>query len=137
MTNGYNTSTKSRSCENNLDSCGRKVSDELAISSSSLIDLPTSPLSNHADYDNLDSVIGHQGINEDITVLHQPIARISNQSQSPISCELDQKTKDEIDAKLKDIDDEYEYNCKNLFSKKKKRIFLLFLFSSTSYFRNS
>jgi hypothetical protein len=114
MTNGYNTSTKSRSCENNLDSCGRKVSDELAISSSSLIDLPTSPLSNHADYDNLDGINNNQEeINGEITTLHQPIARISSQSQSPISCEVDQKIKDEIDARLKDIDDEYEYNCKN------------------------
>jgi len=116
MTNGYNTSTKSRSCENNLDSCGRKVSDELAISSSSLIDLPTSPISNHADYDNLDGVNNNQEeINGEISILHQPIARISSQSQSPISCEVDQKVKDEIDARLKDIDDEYEFNCKNSF----------------------
>lgn len=111
MTNGYNTSTKSRSCENNLDSYGRKVSDELAISSSSLIDLPTSPLSNHADYDNLDGIQNSEEINGDITIIHQPTARISNQPQSPITCELDRKIKDEIDARLKDIDDEYEFNC--------------------------
>jgi len=117
MTNGYNnTSTKSRSCETNLDSCGRKVSDELAISSSSLIDLPTSSIPNRADYDNLDGINGHQEINEEITIIPQPITRISSQSQSPISSELDRKIKDEIDARLKDIDDEFECNCKNLSS---------------------
>jgi hypothetical protein len=113
MTNGYNTSTKSRSCEINLDSCGRKVSDELAISSSSLIDLPTSSITRSTDYDNLDVINGHEEINGETTIIHQPITRISTQLQSPISCELDRKIKDEIDARLKDIDDEFEFNCKN------------------------
>jgi hypothetical protein len=111
MTNGYNSSTKSRSCENHLDSCGRKVSDELAISSSSLIELPTSSIPSHADYDNLDRVNGH----EEVTIIHSPITRLSTQPQSPISGELDRKTKDEIDARLRDIDDEFELNCKNFF----------------------
>jgi hypothetical protein len=109
MTNGYNSSTKSRSCENSLDTCGRKVSDDLAISSSSLIDLPT-PNSN--DYDNLAVVNGHDDI---IDGINQTITRISIQSQSPISSGLDQKTKDEIDARLKDIDDEFEFNGKEKF----------------------
>jgi hypothetical protein len=135
MTNGYNASTKSRSCENNLDSCGRKVSDELAISSSSLIDLPTSSIPTHADYDNLDSVNGHEENNVEMTVFNQPITRTTIQSQSPIFSELDQKIKDEIDARLKDIDDEFESNCK--ISRTKKIIFLLFYFSSTSYCRYS
>jgi hypothetical protein len=102
MTNGYNPSTKSRSCENNLDTCGRKVSDELAMSSSSLIDLPTPLIINNTDYDNLAVVNGHDEI----------ITKLPTQSQSPISCGLDQKTKDEIDARLKDIDDEFEFNSK-------------------------
>jgi hypothetical protein len=108
MTNGYNPSTKSRSCENNLDTCGRKVSDELAMSSSSLIDLPTPLIVNNTDYDNLAIVNGH----DDIDGIHQPIIKLPTQSQSPISCGLDQKTKDEIDARLKDIDDEFEFNGK-------------------------
>jgi hypothetical protein len=110
MTNGYNTSAKSRSCENNLDICGRKVYDELAISSSSLIDLPPPSVSNHTDYDNLPVVNDHDQIDGE-----KPVMRVSTQSQSPISSELDQKIKDEIDARLRDIDDEYELNCKNIF----------------------
>ncbi|UJR13665.1 hypothetical protein I4U23_000677 [Adineta vaga] len=111
MINGYNTSTKSRSCENNLDTCGRKVSDELASSSSSLIDLPTPNISSNTDYDNLAVLNGHDEINGDSTgVIQQPITRVSIQPQSPISGGLDQKTKDEIDARLKDIDDEFEFN---------------------------
>jgi hypothetical protein len=104
MTNGYvqyNKSERSRSCENSLDSFGRKSTDELTISSSSLIDLPISSIS-HADYDNLASVNGNHDINGHTTI-----------TKSPISPELDQKTKDEIDARLKDIDDEFEFNCKN------------------------
>jgi hypothetical protein len=136
MTNGYNTSAKSRSCENNLDICGRKVSDELAISSSSLIDLPTPSITNNTDYDNLDVVNGHDEIDGEKSIINQPIPRISTQSQSPISSELDQKTKDEIDARLKDIDDEFELNGKNYLERKSK--FLLFFFlSRSSYFRNS
>lgn len=112
MTNGYNSSTKSRSCENNLDSCGRKVSDEFATSSSSLIDLPTSP-----DYDNLENVNDHHlsMTNNEILVINPPMTRLILPNQSPIFCELDRKVKDEIDARLKDIDDEYESNCKNFF----------------------
>lgn len=116
MTNGYNSSTKSRSCEINLDSCGRKVADDLATSSSSLIDLPTSPLSNHADYDNLENVNDREENHNGIMLINQQstITRIpSTQTQSPIFCELDRKIKDEIDARLKDIDDEFEPNCKN------------------------
>jgi hypothetical protein len=112
MINGYVQYTKSersRSCETSLDSCGRKSSDELTISSSSLIDLPISSVS-HADYDNLAVV---NDINGQITPQQQPTTRIS--TQSPISCELDQKIKDAIDARLKDIDDEFEFNGKNLF----------------------
>jgi hypothetical protein len=108
MTNGYvqyNKTERSRSCENSLDSCGRKSSDELTISSSSLIDLPISSVS-HADYDNLAIVNGNNGINGQTTT-QQSITK------SPISCEVDQKTKDAIDARLKDIDDEFESNCKN------------------------
>jgi hypothetical protein len=127
MTNGYNASTKSRSCENNLDSCGRKVSDELAISSSSLIDLPTSSIPTHADYDNLDSVNGHEENNVEMTVINQPITRTTIQSQSPIFSELDQKIKDEIDARLKDIDDEFELNCK-ICSLSTREEYLLILF---------
>ncbi|CAF3605423.1 unnamed protein product [Adineta steineri] len=111
MTNGYNTSTKSRSCENSLDTCGRKVSDELAISSSSLIELPTPLIISNTDYDNLPIVNGHDETNGETPVIQQqqqPIARISVQSQSPILSGLDQKTKDEIDARLRDIDDEFE-----------------------------
>ncbi|CAF1319228.1 unnamed protein product [Adineta steineri] len=110
MTNGYNTSTKSRSCENSLDTCGRKVSDELAISSSSLIELPTPLIISNTDYDNLPIVNGHDETNGEtpVTQQQQPIARISVQSQSPILSGLDQKTKDEIDARLRDIDDEFE-----------------------------
>ena len=120
MTNGYNTSAKSRSCENNLDSCGRKVSDELATSSSSLIELPNSSIPTHADYDNLDSVNGHEENHTEMTVMNQPITRTNLQSQSPIFSELDQKVKDEIDARLKDIDDEFEPNCKRLFCNYRK-----------------
>jgi hypothetical protein len=108
MTNGYvqyNKTERSRSCDNSLDSCGRKSSDELTISSSSLIDLPISSVS-HADYDNLAIVNGNNGINGQTTT-QQSITK------SPISCEVDQKTKDAIDARLKDIDDEFESNCKN------------------------
>jgi phage-related protein len=121
MTNGhvqYNKSGKSRSCENSIDSCGRKAFDELTISSSSLIDLPI-PSTSHADYDNLPIVNGNNDINGQTTITttttptHQ--SRISNPSQSPISSELDQKTKDAIDARLKAIDDEFEFNCKDLF----------------------
>ena len=39
--------------------------------------------------------------------------RVSPQSPSPILFELDQKTKDAIDARLKDIDDEFEFNGKH------------------------
>ena len=112
MRNGYaqyNKSERSRSCENSLDSCGRKSSDELTISSSSLIDLPL-PTVSHADYDNLASVNGNNHINGQTTTA---TTRVS--TQSPITCELDQKIKDAIDARLKDIDDEFELNCKNLF----------------------
>jgi hypothetical protein len=113
MRNGYvqyNKSERSRSCENSLDSCGRKSSDELTISSSSLIDLPL-PSVSHADYDNLAAVNGGTNhVNGQTTTT--TIARIS--TQSPISCELDQKVKDAIDARLKDIDDEFEFNCKHL-----------------------
>jgi hypothetical protein len=121
MTNGhvqYNQSERSRSCENSLDSYGRKSADELTISSSSLIDLPISPPSiSRADYDNLAVVNGHhdtngQTITATTATTHQPIAK------SPISSELDKKTKDAIDARLKDIDDEFELNCK-----KKKKVF--------------
>ncbi len=114
MINGYtqyNRSERSRSCENSLDSCGRKSADELTISSSSLIDLPISSTS-HADYDNLTSVNNTNDTNGHTTI-----------TKSPISSELDQKTKDAIDARLKDIDDEFEINCKNflfLYKNKKK-----------------
>lgn len=136
MTNGYNGSTKSRSCENNLDSCGRKVSDEFATSSSSLIDLPTSPLSNHADYDNLENVNDHHELisNNEMLVINQPIGRMTVQTQSPIFCELDRKVKDEIDARLKDIDDEFESNCKHFFAKEDFPSIFLF---STRDCRNS
>ncbi|CAF4693128.1 unnamed protein product [Rotaria sp. Silwood1] len=111
MTNGYNTtSTKSRSFENNLDLCGQKISDELTISSSSLIDLPTSSSTiSHTDYDNLPIVDNENEINEEKLIIHQTITRLSTQIQSPISSELDQKIKDEIDARLKDIDDEFDF----------------------------
>ena len=131
MTNGYNASTKSRSCETNLDSCGRKVSDDLATSSSSLIDLPTSPLSNHADYDNLENVNDREENQREIIPINQPsappITRMTNiQSQSPIFCELDRKVKDEIDARLKDIDDEFEPNCKKRIPRETTRRSLFF-----------
>lgn len=109
MTNGYvqyNKSERSRSCENSLDSCGRKSADELTISSSSLIDLPIT----HADYDNLASVNGNHDSNGHTPTTSPPSATLT---KSPISSELDQKTKDAIDARLKDIDDEFELNCKN------------------------
>jgi hypothetical protein len=132
MTNGYNASAKSRSCENNLDSYGRKISDELAISSSSLIDLPTPSLTNNTDYDNLAAVNGHDEIDGDTVLIHQPVSRISTQSQSPISGELDQKTREEIDARLKDIDDEFEFNCKK-FSLMNFCFYYFFYLFSTSY----
>ncbi|CAF3982460.1 unnamed protein product [Rotaria sordida] len=111
MTNGYNTtSSKSRSFESDLDICGEKISDELTISSSSLIDLPTSSLISHADYDNLPIINNENGINEEKVITHQIITRLSTQIQSPISSELDQKIKNEIDARLKDIDDEFDFN---------------------------
>lgn len=124
MTNGYakyNKSERSRSCENSLDSCGRKSADELTISSSSLIELPISSSSN-ADYDNLAAINGNSDINgqQSPTTMQQPIARIS--TQSPISYELDQKIKDAIDARLKDIDDEFEVNGEDLL------LFLIYFF---------
>jgi len=112
MTNGYvhyQKSKRSRSCENSLDSCGRKSVDELTISSSSLIDLPISSsitTASHADYDNLELVNGnHLDLNGQTTIS-------STITKSPISSELDQKIKEAIDARLKDIDDEFEFNCK-------------------------
>ena len=116
MTNGYsqyNRSGKSRSCENSLDSCGRKATEDLTISSSSLIDLPISSPPSHADYDNFPMSNGHDDMNGQTTG-QQSIAsvRTSSQPQSPISSELDQKTKDAIDARLKEIDDEFESNGK-------------------------
>ena len=105
MTNGYvqyDKSERSRSCENSLDSCGQKSADELTLSSSSLIDLPISSIS-HADYDNLATVNDQPDTNGQASI-----------SKSSISSELDQKTKDAIDAKLKAIDDEFELNCKNV-----------------------
>lgn len=130
MTNGYvhyQKSERSRSCENSLDSCGRKSADELTISSSSLIDLPISSSSStsHADYDNLELVNGnHSDLNGQSTAVSSAITK------SPISSELDQKTKDAIDARLKDIDDEFEFNCKK--KKKKRNYALLFFFLSHS-----
>lgn len=96
-----------------------KSADELTISSSSLIDLPISSSTvSHADYDNLAVVNGNHDTNGQIitTTTHQSITK------SPISSELDKKTKDAIDARLKDIDDEFELNCK----KKKKTLLFLF-----------
>ena len=118
MTNGYNASTKSRSCENNLDTCGRKVSDELAISSSSLIDLPTPSVPSHADYDNLPLTNGHDTTNGGEIppiplIQQQTISRPTGQSSSPLLGELDQKTKDAIDARLRDIDDDADYPRKS------------------------
>lgn len=115
MTNGhvkYNKSERSRSCENSLDSCGRKSSEELTISSSSLADVPISS-SNNADYDNLAIINSNNDINgQPLSATMQPsITRLT--TQSPISCELDQKIKEAIDARLRDIDDEFEFNCKN------------------------
>ncbi|CAF1218492.1 unnamed protein product [Rotaria magnacalcarata] len=113
MTNGhgkYNKSERSRSCENSLDSCGRKSSDELTISSSSLADIPVSS-SNNADYDNLASINGNNDVNEQPsspTAMQPSASRLT--TQSPISYELDQKIKDAIDARLRDIDDEFELN---------------------------
>ena len=104
MTNGYvqyKKSERSRSCETCLDSCGRKSADELTISSSSLIDLPISPV-NHADYDNLSNVNGNHESNGPTSL-----------TKTPISSGVDQKTKEAIDARLKEIDDEFELNCKN------------------------
>ena len=121
MTNGciqYNKSERSRSCENSLDSCGQRSSDELIISSSSssLVDLPISPTS-HADYDNLTISNGNRDVNRhqlpptlSSTAMQQSLTRIT--TQSPISSELDKKTKDAIDARLKAIDDEFELNRK-------------------------
>ncbi len=122
MTNGhvqYNQSERSHSCENNLDLCDRKSTDELTISSSSLIDLP---ILTHADYDNLAVVNGNHDTNGQTTttiITHQSIPK------SPISSELDKKTKDEIDARLKDIDDEFELNCKR---EKKKNFYFYFIY---------
>ena len=79
------------------------------ISSSSLIDLPISSIS-HADYDNLAIVNGNNDINGQTIIQQQ-----QSITKSPISCEVDQKTKDAIDARLKDIDDEFESNSKNFF----------------------
>jgi hypothetical protein len=114
ITNGYNTSTKSRSCENNLDACGRKVADELAISSSSLIDLPTPSCTSHADYDNLPGTGHvHGTVNAETTIVHQPLTRLTmTQTASSITGELDQKIREAIDARLKEIDDEFELNRK-------------------------
>ncbi|UJR33578.1 hypothetical protein I4U23_021015 [Adineta vaga] len=113
MLNGYTQYTKSersRSCENSLDTCGHKSPDELTLSSSSLIDLPI-PSVSHADYDNLSSVNGNNHANEQLSsTSQQSTTKVSSQSSSPIFCELDQKTKDAIDARLKDIDDEFELN---------------------------
>ena len=131
MTNGhvqYNQSERSRSCENSLDSYGRKSADELTISSSSLIDLPISPPSiSRADYDNLATVNGHHDTNgQTITTATTAAAATTTTHQSitksPISSELDKKTKDAIDARLKDIDDEFELNCK------KKFFYLFFIY---------
>lgn len=105
MTNGhvqYKKSEKSRSCETCLDSCGRKYSDELTNSSSSLIDLPISSV-NHTDYDNLTNVNENHENNGQTTL-----------TKTSISSGLDQKMKDAIDARLKEIDDEFELNCKKV-----------------------
>lgn len=111
MTNGYNQSNKSRSCETNLNLCGKTICDDLTVSSSSLIDLPTTLRVSHAHYDS-----GHSfnDENDDESITHQTSSRLFTQSSSTISSELDQKVKDEIDARLKDIDDEFDYKCKNL-----------------------
>ena len=117
MTNGYiqyNKSGKSRSCENSLDFCGRKPIEDLTISSSSLIEIPISSVSPtlNTDYDNVPTVNGNHEMNNQ-TNSHSPTAnnnRSTNSSPSPISSELDQKTKDAIDARLKQIDDELEFN---------------------------
>lgn len=112
MTNGYNSTTKSRSCENNLDSFGRKdVSEDLTMSSSSLIDLPPPSVTTSTnDYDNLDGLKTNEEILEDLTHMNQPSTRTTGQIQSPMSSELDQKIKEEIDAKLKHIDDDLDSN---------------------------
>jgi len=115
MTNGYiqyNKSGKSRSCENSLDSCGRKPTEDLTSSSSSLIDLPissstTTATTSATDYDNLPLNNGNHEMNVPLT---NPPRHLSNSPQSPISSELDQKTKDAIDARLKEIDDELDLN---------------------------
>jgi len=105
MTNGYNSTTKSRSCENNLDSFGRKeATEDLTISSSSLIDLPPSSTTTN-DYDNLENLKTTEEIHEDLTHLNQPATRSTT---AQMSSELDQKVKEEIDAKLKHIDDEFD-----------------------------
>lgn len=117
MTNGYiqyNKSGKSRSCENSLDSCGRKPTEDLTSSSSSLIDLPissstTTATTSTTDYDNLPLNNGNHEMNVPLT---NPTRHLSNSPQSPISSELDQKTKDAIDARLKEIDDELDLNGK-------------------------
>ena len=104
MTNGYvqyNRSERSRSCETCLDSYGRKSFDELTSSSSSLIDLPISSVNNQTDYDNLALVNGNQESNGHTSL-----------TKSPISSGVDPKTKEAIDARLKEIDDEFELNCK-------------------------
>lgn len=114
LTNGYHSSSKSRSCENHLDTCGEKLAEEdLATSSSSLIDLPTS----HADYDNL-PLDNHPEENSSSPSSPSPSPSSpspspsspssTNKFVSPISSELDQKTKEAIDARLKEIDDEFD-----------------------------
>lgn len=88
FTNGYHSTAKSRSCENHLDTCGDEEKlyqdDSITISSSSLIDLPTS----HADYDNL------------------PLNKIDENKTTKI--DLDEKIRAVIDARLKEIDDEFD-----------------------------
>lgn len=127
MTNGYihynNKSGKSRSCENSLDSCGERVTDDLTTSSSSLIEIPISTSTtstsspNNADYDNIPITNVNHEMNNHGTQ-HSPVVntKISTQSPSPISSELDKKTKDAIDARLKEIDDELEFDGKIQFT---------------------
>ena len=70
----------------------------------------------NADYDNLPLTNGHDtfdGGETPVSNVQQSISRSTGQSSSPLLGELDQKTKDAIDARLKDIDDDADYPCKH------------------------
>lgn len=114
MINDFNKAQKSRSYENNLNIYGRKIPDELSSSSLSLIDLPTSSTINYDDNDNFTKINDNYALDKETTIINDSnsITKKFTQIQISILSELDQKIKDEIDAKLKHIDDDFDFNCK-------------------------